>query len=257
MALLQINGLVKNFGGLTALNRVTLTVEPHEIHGMIGPNGSGKTTLFNVVSGIFPADKGEVIFGGFHIDGKQAPVIAQLGMARTFQEIELFYDMTVLENVLIGCYRLGRAGVLGALTPLRWVKDEERMMIEKARECLRFVGLEAHEEERARSISYGHQRLLEIARALASDPTLLLLDEPAAGMNPNEAKELIALIARIRDLGVTVLLVEHNMKLVMNCCERITVLNYGEVICDGTPSEIQCNDAVIEAYLGKVRERGR
>jgi branched-chain amino acid transport system ATP-binding protein len=257
MALLQINGLVKNFGGLTALNKISLKVEPRMIHGLIGPNGSGKTTLFNVVSGIFPSDKGEVIFGDRHIGGKPPHAIAQLGLARTFQEIELFYDMTVLENVIIGCYRLTRAGVFGALVPLPWVRDEERMTIEKARECLQFVGLQDYEEERARNISYGHQRLLEIARALASDPQLLLLDEPAAGMNPNESKELIELIARIRDRGVTVLLVEHNMKLVMSCCEHITVLNYGEVICDGTPGQVQCNEGVIEAYLGKVRERGR
>jgi ABC-type branched-subunit amino acid transport system ATPase component len=178
-----------------------------------------------------------------------------MGMARTFQEIQLFYDMTVIENVMVGSHRLSKAEVLGSLFNPRWVRREERFIREKAMECLSFVGLNAYEAQLARNISYGHQRLLEIARGLAGDPQLMLLDEPAAGMNSAETRDLITLIQKIRERGVTLLIVEHNMKVVMNICKKITVLNYGQVIAEGKPEEIQTNEKVIEAYLGKVRAK--
>jgi ABC-type branched-subunit amino acid transport system ATPase component len=253
VSILKVENLRKNFGGLTALDQVSLGVEPGEIRGLIGPNGSGKTTFFNVLSGIYRPDGGDIVFRDSPIHGKRPEEVARMGMARTFQEIQLFYDMTVLENVMVGCQRLSKAEVLGALLTPRWVKKEEAFIQEKARDCLRFVGLEAYEQWLARNISYGHQRLLEIARGLASDPQLMLLDEPAAGMNIAETRNLMALIGKIREKGVTVFVVEHNMKVVMNICEKITVLNYGEVIAEGRPGEIQTNEQVIEAYLGRVK----
>jgi branched-chain amino acid transport system ATP-binding protein len=255
LSLLKIEKLTKRFGGLTALHQVTLEIEPREIRGLIGPNGSGKTTLFNVVSGILPTDGGTISFNNKRTNGVRPQKIAWMGMARTFQEIQLFYDMTVIENVMVGCHRLSKAEVLGGLFTPRWVRKEEHFIREKARECLLFVGLNAYETQPARNISYGHQRLLEIARGLASDPQLMLLDEPAAGMNIGETRGLMDLIQKIRDRGVTLLIVEHNMKVVMNICKNITVLNYGRVIADGRPEEIQTNEKVVEAYLGKVRPK--
>lgn len=255
MSLLKIQNLTKRFGGLTALHQATLEIQPGEIRGLIGPNGSGKTTLFNVVSGILPANGGTISFRNRRTNGVKPQEIARMGMARTFQEIQLFYDMTVIENVMVGSHRLSKAEVLGGLFNPRWVRKEERFIREKAMECLSFVGLSAYGTQLARNISYGHQRLLEIARGLAGDPQLMLLDEPAAGMNIAETRDLIALIQKIRERGVTVLIVEHNMKVVMNICEKITVLNYGQVIAEGRPEEIQTNEKVIEAYLGKVRPK--
>jgi branched-chain amino acid transport system ATP-binding protein len=253
VAILTVEKIVKNFGGLTALQQVSLEVQPGEIRGLIGPNGSGKTTFFNILSGIYPVDHGDIFFLDHHLNGKKPEEVGRMGMARTFQEIQLFYDMTVLENVMVGCQRLSKAEVFGALFVPQWVKKEEQFIRERARECLRFVGLGMHEEGLARNISYGHQRLLEIARGLASEPKLMLLDEPAAGMNIAETKNLMGLIGKIRDQGVTVLVVEHNMKVVMNICEKVTVLNYGKVIAEGKPEVIQRSEQVIEAYLGKVK----
>jgi ABC-type branched-subunit amino acid transport system ATPase component len=243
-------GISKSFGGLMALNEVDLAVGKDTIVGLIGPNGSGKTTFFNVISGIYPMNSGQVHFGDQDITGMNAPEVNRLGLARTFQEIQLFYDMTVLENAMLGCHRLSRAGIMGAFLRPRWVKKEEQFIREKAFDSLEFVGLADCADDLARSIPYGHQRLLEIARAISGGPQMLMLDEPAAGMNQAEAVALMAQIQKIREHGITVLLVEHNMRVVMDICEQITVLNYGEVIARGTPKEIQANEQVIEAYLG-------
>ena len=254
MSLLKIESLNKNFGGLAALKRVTLEISQGRIHGLIGPNGSGKTTLFNVVSGIYKAEAGGIFFKEREITKLPHYKITYLGIARTFQEIQLFYDMTVLENVMVGCQRLTKADMFGAFLRPKWVREEETFIHEKARECLAFVGLLDCESELARNISYGHQRLLEIARALASEPELLLLDEPAAGMNPSEIRDLMDHIEKIRETGITILLVEHNMRIVMNICEEIAVLNYGRLIACGKPEEVQSNEQVIEAYLGGTKK---
>ncbi|BBK30454.1 ABC transporter ATP-binding protein [Allostella humosa] len=248
--LLELEGVTKRFGGLTALDGASLDVRQGEVRGLIGPNGSGKSTLFHVVTGVHRPDGGRITFDGHPIAGRPTEAIAQLGLARTFQDIQLFYDMTVLENAMIGCHRLTRAGALAAMVGRRWVRAEEAAIVERAMDALAVVGLADQAREPARRIPYGHQRLLEIARALAAEPKLMILDEPAAGMNPSETRSLMDQIGRIVDRGVTVFLVEHNMKMVMDICQRITVLNYGRVIATGTPTEVQADAQVIEAYLG-------
>ena len=248
--LLEIRGLVKRFGGVVAVNVLDMTVRAGDVHALIGPNGSGKTTTLNVISGLYRSDGGSIRFDGTEISGNAAHAIARLGIARTFQNIRLFGELTVAENVMIGRHVRTRTGFIGALLPGGPTAREERETREKALELLRFVGLEAAADAPARSLPYGDQRRVEIARALASEPRLLLLDEPAAGMNPTETDTLVALLRSIREKGTTLLLIEHDMNLVMSVSDTITVLNFGQHIAEGPPAEIARNPDVITAYLG-------
>jgi branched-chain amino acid transport system ATP-binding protein len=247
---LQVRGLLKRFGGITAVSGLDMTVRGGDIHGLIGPNGSGKTTTLNIISGLYRADGGSISFDGSELVRRPAHAIAQLGVGRTFQNIRLFAGLSVLENVMIGRHVRTHVGFVSALFPGGATAREERETREYARELLQFVGLERAAGSVARSLPYGDQRRVEIARALASEPRLLLLDEPAAGMNPTETDTLVELLRRIRDRGATLLLIEHDMNLVMTVCERITVLNFGQHIAEGTAAEIARNPDVITAYLG-------
>ena len=248
--MLEIRGLVKQFGGVSAVTNLDMTVREKEIHALIGPNGSGKTTTLNVISGIYRATAGSVRFRNEELTTLQAYVIAERGVARTFQNIRLFAKLTVLENVLIGCHARLTTTFLMALVPNPKTYREERAARERAMELLHFVGLADRAGARANSLAYGDQRRLEIARALASDPALLLLDEPAAGMNPAETDGLVALLYSLRDRGLTLLLIEHDMNLVMSISDRITVLNFGTHIAEGPADVIATNPDVITAYLG-------
>lgn len=249
--ILHIDGVSRHFGGLKAVDSVCLDIEEKEIVGLIGPNGAGKTTLFNLITGHYEPTTGTLFFKNERINGLKPYMITEKGIARTFQNIRLFGMMSVLENVLLGMHVRLRGGLTSAVLRLSGEKQEESSAKEKARELLAFVGLSVKEKEKARNLSYGEQRLLEIARALAAEPELLLLDEPAAGMNPHETIELMKLISRIRDeMKKTILLIEHDMRVVMGISERVAVLDYGKKIAEGNPSEIQQNEAVIRAYLG-------
>ncbi len=251
MALLEVNQLSKRFGGLLAVNDVSFQVEPGQIKAVIGPNGAGKTTLFNMISGTFPATSGTVSFQGRELKKKKPFQVATLGMARTFQNIKMFNGMTALENVMVGRHVQSNAGFLSSMFRMPWTWKEERDIREKSLELLALLEIEEHADTDASSLAFGQQRAVELARALALEPTLLLLDEPAAGLNIYETAEVGRLITKIRDLGVTVLLVEHDMSLVMDISDEIVVLCFGEKIAEDIPKNIQQDPEVIKIYLGE------
>jgi len=249
--MLEVRGLTQRFGGITALEDISFAVTKGEITGVIGPNGAGKTTLFNIVTGIYAQTSGVVVLEGADISSLPAEKLAVKGLVRTFQNIELFGNMTVLENVMLGLHTRSHSGILACMFKMPWHLREERIIREQAIEWLEFCGITDLSDQKASNLPFGKGRLLEIARAMAVRPSIMLMDEPAAGLNSRETVQLAVLIRKIRAAGVTVVLVEHDMELVMDICDRIIVLNLGRKLAEGTPREIQENTAVISAYLGE------
>jgi branched-chain amino acid transport system ATP-binding protein len=251
-ALLALDLLTRRFGGITAVDRVSMRLEVGEIHGLIGPNGAGKTTTLDLISGLTAPTSGRMTLGQTDVTAEPAHRLAARGIRRTFQNLKLFTELTVLQNVMIGLHGRGTTGVCDAIVATRRHRREEQMMTRESLGALETVGLVDQAGRPASALAYGHRQLLEIARAIVARPILLLLDEPAAGLNASEAETLVALIRRINAQGVTVLLVEHHMDVIMAACSRITVLNYGQKLAEGTPAEIRSDESVIEAYLGRA-----
>ena len=251
MEIFEAKNVTKKFGGLTAVDNVSFSVKKGQIKGIIGPNGAGKTTIYNLISGFYPHDYGDLLFKGIKLNGLKPYKIASLGISRTFQNLQIFNNMTVVENVMLGFHHRTKAGIFSALVRSPGSIKADARILERSLEKLAIVNLESKAYESAENLSYGEQKFLEFARALASDPELILLDEPASGLNIGEIDNLSKLIQSIQDQDVSIILVEHNMRFIMSICEDIVVLNYGKVIADCCPDEVQCNQEVIDAYLGE------
>ncbi len=256
MSLLEVQGISRSFGGLRAVDGVSFAAEENRITAVIGPNGAGKTTLFNLIAGSLRPDSGKIVFGGGDVTGMKPFLVARRGVSRTFQAIKLSGGMTVLENVMIGRHGRSRAGFLSGMLHAPWTWAEERSIRAEAMRAIELLGISAYAAEKTAGLPFGIQRSVELARALASEPRLLLLDEPASGLNNRETRELAELILRIRDMGIAVLVVEHDMSLVMDISDEVVVLDFGKKIASGTPREVQRNEAVIEIYLGRDDEGG-